>query len=414
MSDLPVSVIVVSRGRPEALKRCLTGISQLRFQTFEVIVVADEAGLDAVAELPFETRIKTVFYDEANISQARNLGISRAAGDVVAFIDDDAVPEPSWLMYLVAPFAQGEVAAAGGYVRGRNGISFQWRAQSVDQTGESTRLDVAGVQAVVLHPQAGRAIRTEGTNMAFRRDVLAELGGFDPAYRYYLDETDVNLRLAAAGHATAIAPRAEVHHGFLQNAQRSDARVPRDLTEIGASKAVFLAKHCSEAKRAEVWTMFRRGQRARLQRHMVRGNMMPADVRRLMRGLDQGYRDGQAREFGGMAPIARASEGLREFEPHFGKSVVVSGRSWQARKTHARARKLVAQGQVPSVFLFSPSSLYHQLRYHPDGYWVQTGGLFGRSERKQPLFRLTSFKKRLKHEIQRVAVVRLLDDETVE
>ncbi len=58
MTDLTVSVIVVSRGRPDALCRCLTAVSQLVYHTFEVIVVADKAGLAATGRLAFADRIK--------------------------------------------------------------------------------------------------------------------------------------------------------------------------------------------------------------------------------------------------------------------------------------------------------------------------------------------------------------------
>ena len=90
MSPLPVSVIVVSRGRPESLTLCLTGLSRQFHDTYEVIVVADPAGMAAVARLPFADEIKTVPFDEANIAAARNRGLAVAAGEVVAFIDDDA------------------------------------------------------------------------------------------------------------------------------------------------------------------------------------------------------------------------------------------------------------------------------------------------------------------------------------
>ncbi|MCB2123539.1 MAG: glycosyltransferase, partial [Rhodobacteraceae bacterium] len=68
---------------------------------------------------------------------ARNLGLAAAAGEIVAFIDDDAVPEPRWLARLTAPFADPGIAAAGGFVVGRNGISFQWRASCADSHGRS-------------------------------------------------------------------------------------------------------------------------------------------------------------------------------------------------------------------------------------------------------------------------------------
>lgn len=405
-----ISVVVVSRRRPEALKRALVGISQLRYPAFEVVVVADAAGLAAANDLPFGDQLKTVEYETPNISAARNRGIAHAAGEVVAFIDDDAVPETGWLHHLAIPFAKPEVVAAGGYVRGRNGIGFQWQAQSVDGTGEGLPLDVNGDESVILTPNNGRAIKTEGTNMAFRRMVLAELGGFDPAFHYYLDETDVNLRLAAAGHKTAIVPRAEVHHGYAENRQRTAARVPRDLSEIGASKAAFLRKHCPEAQRATVWEAFCQGQRRRLLSHMVAGHIMPGDVRRLMRGLQQGYADGQTCALGKTPELTRAADGFAPLVVQVGPQVVIFGRFWRRKTILRDTRRAIQDGKLPSVFIFSRTALFHSVRFDPAGFWLQRGGLFGRSERRQSLFRIGGFGARLKQEFQRVAAQRLMSE----
>lgn len=411
MTQLPVSVVVVSRGRPDALQRALTGISQLVYPNFEVIVVADAAGLDAVDGLDFGDQIKTVACEEANISRARNLGITAAAGEVVAFIDDDAVPEPGWLFHLTAPFEDDAVMAAGGWVRGRNGISIQWAAQTVDRTAQATALDLASNRPVVLWPEGGRAIKTEGTNMAVRRDVLAEIGGFDPAYRYYLDETDLNLRMAAHGYATALVPLAEVHHGYFENAQRTASRVPRDLHEIGASMAFFLRKFCEETEARVVWRQFRSQQRLRLLHYMVRGDAMPGDVGRLMRGLDRGYAAGMKRSAGVLEPLVRPAQGFRKFETRSAGPVVLAGRFLRRRAVRQQAQELVAEGKVPSVFLFSRTALYHRVMYRSAGYWEQVGGLFGRSERQQKPFRLIGFGKRLRIEKKRVAAQRMLLEE---
>ena len=231
---VPVSIVIASRGRPQSLQRCLTAISQLDHPGFEVVVVADPRGLAVAGDFP----VKTVAFAGRNISTARNLGIAAAAGDVVAFIDDDAVPEPQWLRNLTAPFLDPNVAAAGGFVLGANGISFQWKSGLVDRCLATAPLDVPADKTSLHRASPGQAIEIKGVNCAYRRSVLAALGGFDPELRYYLDETELNLRLAAIGAVTAAVPSARVHHGKAASATRSADRTPRSLWDIGASAAV--------------------------------------------------------------------------------------------------------------------------------------------------------------------------------
>ena len=325
MTQTPVSVVVVSRDRPAALLRCLPGLGQVQYAPFEIIVVADQAGCAAVSALPMAAQIKLVACDVPNISIARNLGISHAAGDVIAFIDDDAVPEPSWLTQLIAPFDRADVAASGGFVRGRNGISFQWMARSVDEAGATVPMDVNLSQATVLTPKAQQAIKTEGTNMAVRRDVLLDLEGFDPAFAFYLDETDLNLRLARAGHATAIVPMAEVHHGFAPSTRRRSDRVPRDLFDIGASWAVFQRKYIGRMQRPAHWRGVRATERKRLMDYMVAGRLMPDDVVQLMRRLDHGYAEGKTRLRGGAEILSTPAAPFRAFPVVARNNTVISG-----------------------------------------------------------------------------------------
>ena len=367
MTRPPVSVIVVSRGRGESLGLTLAGLSRLAYDPFEIVVVADAEGQEAVRRARLSDEVKVIPFADPNISEARNRGLAQAAGEIVAFIDDDAVPEPTWLSFLTEPFADPQVAAAGGYVIGRNGISFQWTASSVDYTGEAAPLPVDDTRPTALTPPPGRAIKTEGTNMAFRRSVIAGLGGFDPAYRFYLDETDLDMRLAKAGHVTAIAPLARVHHAFAPSPRRAPSRAPRDLFEIGASLSVYLRRHCPEAERPAVIAAFRRRREAGLIGHMVAGRLEPRDVLRLRRRLTEGLKAGATRA----AAAARA-----------------------------------AQGASVSLFLFSPTALYHRVRFRREGFWEQRGGTWGRSDRTGKIVRLSTVRKRLLQEMSRIALQR--------
>ncbi|MEQ6202877.1 glycosyltransferase [Sulfitobacter sp. HNIBRBA2951] len=411
MSDQTVSVIIVSRGRPDALRRCLLGVGQIQYRSFEVVVVACPAGIAVTEEKGVLAGIKCIAFDEANISAARNLGLANAAGDIVAFIDDDAVPEPQWLRHLTAPAARADVAAMGGYVRGRNGISFQYKARTLDSYGAPQEVEIDPLQATVLVPPRGRAIKTEGTNMAFRRDVLIEIGGFDPAFRFYLDETDVNMRLARAGHATALVPLAQVHHGFAASATRRADRVPSDLFEIGASWAVFQRKHIPKEDRAEHWRDQRTIERKRLLEHMVAGRLEPRDVRRLMKRLTAGFAEGETRSFGGARLPRHALLPFRPVASPPRKSSFHAVRGLRGTKAIEEAAARVKKGELASLLVLSPTALFHRVEFTAQGIWLQRGGMFGRSERSGRLFRLTTLGRRAARERRRVALARGLAEE---
>lgn len=396
MTALRVSVCVVSWERPDALRRCVMALGQLQYPEFELVIVADAAGL---AALPEGVPAKTIQADEANISAARNLGIAHSAGDVVAFIDDDAVPEPTWLRFLTAPFDDADVAAAGGYVRGRNGISWQWTGRRVNVLGETSPYDP------VTPLPAGWVVKTEGTNMAVRRKLLCELGGFDPAYRFFLDETDLNLRIAAAGYRTVLVPEAEVHHGFAPSKHRRKDRVPSDLFEIGASWAVFLRKHAPSEQIAQRVEDIKASENARLIRHLIAGGLEPRMVRHLRKRFVLGFAEG-AKRASAPVEIPRPQAPFEPFPAQTRESVVLAVRPAKAQQIRAEAEGRVHDGEIVTLFILSWTALFHYVRFTTSGVWEHRGGLFGKSDRTQPIFRYWRRTDRVQAETKRIKIAR--------
>ena len=70
------------------------------------------------------------------------------------------------------------------------------------------------------------------------------------------------------------------------------------------------------------------------------------------------------------------------------------------------AAKRVVAGGIETVLILSRTALYHRVFFNADGVWVQQGGLFGRADRDEPLFRLTSVARRKAYEQARVALIR--------
>jgi len=408
VSALAVSVIVVSRGRPKHLQHCLKAILQIRYHPFEIIVVADRTGLDAVVSAGLDGQVKSALCDVANISVARNIGLRLAAGTVVAFLDDDCVPEPGWLFHLAAVFDDPQVDAAGGYVLGRNGISYQTTAQTIDQFGMAHPLDVQGDAPAVMDGRAGCAISTRGTNCAFRRRVFEELGGFDPAFSYYLDESDLNMRLARAGKKTAIVPLAVVHHGTHASVQRLESRVPATLFQVGNSTAIFQRKHAVGESSGVALANALQVQKSRLLRYMVSGDCEPGDVGRLLDTMKAGFAAGQGQEIGQVPVIPVAPPEFLPVKQAGGddRHRVVAGYRIYGKSLRRRAREMARSGGNVSLYLFSRTALFHRVRFHPDGYWEQAGGLFGRAVRSEPVFRVTSLRRRVAVETQRIAKLR--------
>jgi GT2 family glycosyltransferase len=375
----PVSLIICSRHRPRELRRALLAVAQMDHPCFEVVVVADPEGARAADGLA--SRIIT--FDAANLSAARNAGLAAAAAPVVAFLDDDAVPEPTWLSRLAAPFADPRVASAGGFVRGRSGLAWQWRAMTVDAAGRDRPLAVP--PGVSLHAgTADRAVKVQGTCCAFRAAALRAAGGFDPALHFYLEDADASLRLAAAGGLTAVVPDAVVHHGHAASARRRADRVPRDLRQIGASLAVFLRRRGHPDAAVEIARQ-RAGERARALRHMVAGAIEPAEVGRLLAGFDAGVAEGLARELPALAPLPEPAGPLAPLPgtgPRPGR--LVAGPARQRRQLEAEAAAARAAGAVVTLLVLSPGLRRHRLRFRDDGIWEQAGGRGGRGDRDLP------------------------------
>lgn len=387
MDDPAASVVVVSRGRPEPLRLCLLGLSQQFHRPFEMVVVADPAGLAVVADLGWSGHVKTVPFDTPNIAAARNAGAAAAAGSVLCWIDDDSVPEPTWLGASLEKLAQSHAAAVTGHVLGRNGISFQSRDGWIDTWGRTFDRPAAEHAAA---PQ--RVPKLVGTNFAIRRATLAALGGFDERYRFYLEDSDLSLRLGLAGHKVVFAPLAQVHHATSASDVRTADRVPRDLRTIARSQSVFLSTYLENNQMSVAWQQFQSDQEARLIRHMVAGGCTPGDVRRLRR---------QVRH-----PAQTSTEPQLPGLPMAPPPVLFGATPAPCRSTWSMDAAPRDPAMVLTLFDLHPGIAYHRVRFTRQGVWRQRGGIWGRSQRDQPLITLQSRHARAEREWRRVDAVR--------
>ncbi len=404
-----ISVIIVSRDRPDDLRKML---SCLRFQDisgFEVIVVTNTPGALEGALTPQPLRLFDC--DEANIAVARNVGLAAAKGRYVAFCDDDALPDPAWLRQLMAPFKDPKVGGTGGFTRGRNGISLQWGGVETDRLGVAHPLDIAaGADQVVFSPRPDKAPVMIGTNCAFRASALGQIGGFDPAFAYYLDDSDISLRLSQAGWHLAIVPRAEVHHGFAAGPYRAQNRVPKTLEPHGKSKAVFCRKHASEEALEPALAAFEAVQFKRLEKQMLAGLMEPPRLVALIKTLQKGFQTGR---HAALKPAKTTARPKPETGPEFSNTphthVLLVARKSEQDWLQSLGKTLSEDGIIVTALTLARSPAFMQVDFSPFGYWQHRGGQFGKSGRSEPFLRRASKKSKARAECKRLKPIRPVD-----
>ncbi len=182
----------------------------------EIVVVigpGSQATWQAVKEIP--GNLKTVYCPARNIARARNIGAQKAAGELIGFIDDDAMPaSKNWVAGFCDFFEKDTscaYAAAGGQVLYRDSSveEFHDHNNTVNDYGQFA---VPGLKMDTAMVSSRWVLRVPGCNAFFRRSSLRQVKGFDEAYRYYHDETDICFRLTKMGIKTAYLENSSVRH----------------------------------------------------------------------------------------------------------------------------------------------------------------------------------------------------------
>lgn len=220
------SVVIITRNRARMLADCLAHLQQQTHPSFEIVVV-DSSSNDETADLmrswPTATYLR-IPGGRNNMPQARNVGISHARGEIVAFIDDDSMVSPEWLGQIVSGFSDESIGGVGGRIFDR----------TFTGDPEEPRIGAILSEGRLIHNFDAEKVEAQdvdwlrGCNMAFRRAALAAAGGFDTRFTGDNSYEDVDhcVRVRRAGYRLRFIPAAEVTH--LAGMRNPDV-APRDF-----------------------------------------------------------------------------------------------------------------------------------------------------------------------------------------
>jgi GT2 family glycosyltransferase len=223
-----VSVVVCSYNGGATLEQCVQSLLDLDYPDYEIIVV-DDGSTDQTPEIlaRYDGQIRVIRQPNQGLSAARNVGLREATGEIVAYTDSDCFADPDWLTHLVYQLQRSGAAAVGGpNLTPEDG----WLAACVAASpGQPTH--VLESDQVAEH--------VPGCNMAFRREALLAINGFDPLYRKAGDDVDVCWRLQQSGRWITFAPG-----GFVWHHRRQGPRTYlRQQAGYGEAEALLQTQH---------------------------------------------------------------------------------------------------------------------------------------------------------------------------
>ncbi len=218
---MDITVLVCTHNRCALLRQAIESIagSQMPQGVAWEILVVDNNSSDGTKQVVAEvsaahpSRLRYLFEPLQGKSVALNAGIRAACGDIIAFTDDDVTVAPDWLARLTANLLAGEWAgAAGRVVPAWQGPKPKWLPDFGGWDGVSVQFDPGGAAGELKIPPIG-------ANMAYRKGVFAACGGFNPGLgpiagrlSFAVEDTELGLRVLAAGHRLRYEPGAIVHH----------------------------------------------------------------------------------------------------------------------------------------------------------------------------------------------------------
>jgi glycosyltransferase involved in cell wall biosynthesis len=222
-----VSVVVCAYNEERHLEDCLDSLERCAYPDLEVIV-CDDGSTDRTLEIARRYPFRVLELPHSGLSAARNAGTHAATGEVVAFLDADAACHPEWPYHLALSLEEENVMATGGPNLPDPAAGLVERAVAASPGGP--------VEVLVSDD---RAEHVPGCNMAYRKEALEAVGGFDPVFTSAGDDVDVCWKLLDRGWEIAFAPAAQVHH-HRRDSVRGYLRQQRGY---GRSERMVAARH---------------------------------------------------------------------------------------------------------------------------------------------------------------------------
>jgi glycosyltransferase involved in cell wall biosynthesis len=235
-----VSIVICTYNRGPLLERCLDYLQYQTNQNFEVVVI-NGPSTDNTNEVldANKHKVKIGQNPKPNLSVSRNMGIELSDGDLIAFIDDDAIPFDDWVDSLLSEFSEVPLtyAAIGGPAYYSGSLKFQSQDIAINKLAEA-KVDIDSSEVGT----DGWERSMLGTNACYRSDVLRKICGFDEQFDYFLDESELSFRIQRHNYIVGYSPNLHLRHEFAQSDNRA-GKYKFNWYSICKNTAYFIAAY---------------------------------------------------------------------------------------------------------------------------------------------------------------------------
>ncbi len=248
MSDLAkplISAVIAAYNAGDTLARCIDSVLAQTYDPLELVIV-DDGSTDDTPEVlrthPARHDFIVIRVDNGGPSRARNLGVERARGELVAFFDADCLLHPRCVAELAEALDDQQVTAAGGLIASAGGL----QVSPVDETpfGRAVQRYFQSIGFVTDYVRTGGdrdAVPTPhnpSCNVLYRRSAFEETGGFDQGL-WPGEDVDLDHRASLLGYRHLFQRRAVVEH----YRPSSPAAFARMMSSYGRVQRLLVRRH---------------------------------------------------------------------------------------------------------------------------------------------------------------------------
>lgn len=252
------TVGIITYRRPDAVKRCLKAVMNQATKPKEIIVV-DSSENDKTERIVEKAEVTYKhFRKRLYLPKARNIILKSCGTEIIAYLDDDAIPTPHWLENIIKGYSKPEIAGVGGpcinvdetFAIKERIITGQKNRNYFKSTG-----DIRCDGRRWIPPKATETQIMMGGNMSYLTSKLREVSGFDEHYDLpcFREETDVQMALIRKGYNFKYMPKAIVWHLQEKRGGIADIKQSDYYCRCGKNHKYFCDKYFSKLKSRLSW-----------------------------------------------------------------------------------------------------------------------------------------------------------------